>query len=349
MTSEEKEAEEMFMEANWDGSARAVMPTSALLEAKETKLGLKEHAIASPLPYGVGVYVAEPTGDERLLPMYYVSEHVTKLRGRGVKAGWYVIPEVGKPFTLHVTKVNDDKPIQPGHVSVVEIHVDGANIFGCKNENFRAETGTDEIFMGFTESSEYTEGEGFGTEKVRPFKFLKPILDAPKPLSASGPGGGGDVGNTEGAGIVQLRIFRGKPVSSKLAVQNESFDVKEVGAVNEKAAVKEGCSVRVDRAGAAVERPVVRMSETIVHDNKPVGVINVFLREKFWMESRSIIDANGNPFAPRTDDIPVDLTEENDTEGGTANGQDGQPPRKKPKKEFVDLTIVRDNIDLTEE
>ena len=102
-----------------------------------------------------------------------------------------------------------------------------------------------------------------------------------------------------------------------LSVQNESFNVVDVGAVNEKAVVTEGCSVRVDRNGEAMERPVSRMMETVVHNNKPVGVINVYLREKYWLESRSIIDSNGNPFIPTTDNAPVDLTNENDLDNDT--------------------------------
>lgn len=120
---------------------------------------------------------------------------------------------------------------------------------------------------------------------------------------------------------------------------DDNKDVK----VNEKAAIKKGCSVKTARAdtGRAVQmRSQLRFAVDTTRESK---CITVYLREKFWLQARSIIDGDGNLWKPTVhDDAPVDLTEENN-----GNGDGGEPARKKGKLEVVNLTLVKDSIDLT--
>lgn len=90
---------------------------------------------------------------------------------------------------------------------------------------------------------------------------------------------------------------------------------------------------------------------------KDEGSFTIFLREKFWLQSRRIIHADGTPWTPKKDLSSIDLTTNGEvsavddssidpsakTEADTADA----PPKKKVKRENEQWKKIKDCIDLT--
>jgi len=282
----------------------------------------------------------------RQLPMYYVSPRVAKLRGRGLQAGWYVVPEVGKKFCIHATNISSvsSSSASPGEErkSAIEIRVDGTNIFTGLS---LISSGINDVFKGFAHSSKYTQGSVDGTETIREFKFASVNPTEETDGGASAPSKNNPLKTT---GCVELQIAYGKlegPTDAPLPTVEESGnnnddgddEVEVVANVDEKEAIKAGCSVKTGREKTKMDVAVRRIPGKFVVDSQaPPAVITIYFRERYWLQSRSIIDGDGNIWKPSMDETPVDLTDEN-----------CEPPKKKAKTDVVDLTLVDDKIDLT--
>ncbi len=318
----------------WDGSPRAVVPDNELLASELPLLGLGAHAKQSPLPYGLAVLV-----DKRPVPLYYVSPKVATSRGRGVRTGWYVAAELGRPFQLRMTNAwTKNASITPrGLVRVAEICVDGANIFGNPHENVRLNFQEEEDFAGFTVGVVYEDGSTQGRERVKPFRFAKAKTNTEAKHDADAEA---DVG------MIQLRIYKGHARDADLSETEKTYDVAAPSVVHEKRAVKGGQSVCVDLADEVVNQAVSRSNDVITYDEAPPDTVDLFLREKYWLESRCIIDAEGNAWKPSTGEAPIDLTLTEDADLGATSVTRNA---KRAKVEVVDLTLVRDNIDLTQD
>ncbi len=258
-------------------------------------LGTRELASESPLPYGLGLYQRSEAGVEVGQDMYYVSPEVAKARGRGVLPGWYVVATPGTEFTLRLTNVHEvgngmvrDKIIDLTFAACAEVIVDGLNVIGGISAYQVNPAGEETRISGFQECETFRPGYRRGESDVRVFRFSKVHPRA-------------DVQGEEDecVGSLRLRIHSGR-----LRVNTNSHRFKinptapEVGEVNETSASKLGRSVRVDKNGAIVNERILRSAYSVERENME-GEVMVFMRERYWLESRSIIDADGNAFKPK--------------------------------------------------
>jgi len=337
----------------WDGSPRAVVPSQSMLESTVPILATQQHAEDSPNEYGLAVFVMDDLGIggkfppiRRQLPMYYVSPPLAESRGRGLLPGWYVVPEVGKNFRIHTTHLS--RGVSPSSYSyswtentnsALKIRVDGAEI---RTGFSFVSPGSNGAFMGFTQSAKFTQGSVVGSQTIREFKFasVKPVVKGNSNIMPANPQ------NT--AGCIELQIFYGEMDDSSDAKLHAREDTAVEATthsstnVSEKAAIKSGCSVKTARDGAAKQVPMRRVRGKFIIDSAQESkIITVYLREHYWLESRRIIDTDGNPWKPSLDITPVNLCEDDDDDN------QGERARKKTKTEVVDLTLVNDNIDLT--
>lgn len=85
-----------------------------------------------------------------------------------------------------------------------------------------------------------------------------------------------------------------------------------------------GKSIQVARNGEKLTKTEHR-SSVYLGDKRDAGSVSVFLREKFWLEFRPILDAGGNPCTSKRSIDGVDLDKHED-----GNGKDG-PAIKKVK------------------
>lgn len=77
-----------------------------LINSRTPILGTSAHALASPLPYGIGVYSIDSNGEKQALPVYFVSPKMALLRPRGVKPGGYVEAVPGTEFEIRTTAIH---------------------------------------------------------------------------------------------------------------------------------------------------------------------------------------------------------------------------------------------------
>jgi len=70
--------------------------------------------------------------------------------------------------------------------------------------------------------------------------------------------------------------------------------------------------------------------------------VKLYVREKFWLQARNIIDADGNLWTPTKDEVSLDV---DDVEDQTAENE-YEPSIKRMKKEESRLVGIKDFIDL---
>lgn len=163
------------------------------------------------------------------------------------------------------------------------------------------------IVDGTTESESQEKGK-----TIRKFKFSKVTTSE----------GEGDSG-LRGSGAIVVIMCSGK------CVPQEGKDWKlDLGAgnstVEEKEAVKAGKSISVSRDGEKVTKTFTSSGFKIISPKKE-GSFTSFLRERFWLQSRRIIHADGTPWGPVKDVPIIDLCTKADPTDG--------PPQKKIKRE----------------
>lgn len=142
---------------------------------------------------------------------------------------------------------------------------------------------------------------------------------------------------TQGTGEIVAKMHSGRRFQVKL--RNEK---RHIGAgsskMSEKTAVKSGKSIGVARNGGTLKTKQGTSYEDL-RNTQEAGSVKVFLREKFWLESRRIIHADGTPWAPKVEVSDTDLDEQ------VASDENIAPSTK--KIEVVNLTKIQDSIDLT--
>lgn len=316
----------------WDPNfARACKPPAVLVDSIAPVLGTGAHALASPLPYGLGVRALCLNGDRRPLKLYYVSPKAAAARAsRGVKAGWYVVAEPGVEFELAITAVQPEFPnvggvkMENGHSAKCAIFVDGIFV-----ESYRMYWKFGELTCaGFIESESYVAGAARGTATTRRFKFKK----------AETTEEAGDAADNNNAGSIFVEMFSGKLEENQQNQLDLSHDLNGVdGKICEKEAAKNGKSIKVGKDGERVTNTIHRGTEGIPV-SKSEGSFEIYLREKFWMESRQIIDIDGKPWKPTVEVSDVNVDEQPDV---VTPVEAVEPAKKKAKNEDV--------VDLTEE
>ena len=297
--------------------ARAVTPSDSLLSATVPVRCIAQHGLESPQPYGCGFITENEDGIGGEAPMYWVSPLVARARGRGVKSGWYVVAKVGEYFDLHVANIKDSKQTSNYHAIATHIDVDGANPLGSTRA-LLCNPGKEAVVRGFVESSTYEQGECDGVLNMRRFRFAKARVTE-------------DDNREAGVARVMLRISQGPMQKSRLDARHETGLLSKASAVGEKAVIKQGESVRVQRDGTRIQERLER-AEFHVTMSELVGCVVVYIREKQWLQARNILDRRGAVWKPRILSTPVDLTQVSDDD-------DSRSAKKRRKlTPVIDLT-----------
>lgn len=306
-----------------DDLPRAVVPSAELFEAVQPKLCSSIHAKETPHPYGIAVHIKhKETGIKHAQPMYFVSEYVAQARGRGVRAGWYLVVQPGTKFSLLLSRViGGGAPVSEGTIhTAVQVFVDGVNVEGPGGQIIFPGVRDERRLYGFVKS--YSDDEG--TAEVRQFQFQRSEMSESSTVGIEdGPE------ETVNANCIQLRMYTG-PLMRCTVPSTTKYDIlSKKSCVSEKIALKKGLGISVARDGKVVR---TRASQSLGHyvqfDGSLDAIINVYFRERFWLESRSIIDSDGNAWTPRKIAEVIHLVDEpSDVPDGKSS-----VPYKKPKR-----------------
>lgn len=229
------------------------------------------------------------------LRLYYVSPKMAALRQQAVKPGWYVVAVPGTSFELAITAVQPGFPTINGS-KLPESHAAEAILYiDCEYEfQVRSEIADEEFFLkGFVESVEFADGEIDGKETCRRLVFQK------SSVLEDEDGATGNMERREQSSI-RLVVVSGKSIPAAEVAQSETVDVGVKNTtVSEKSAAKEGKSLFV-QSGEVVKNARCDISEDLETETE-AGFVEVFLREKYWMMARRIIDEDGNPWTPKSE------------------------------------------------
>lgn len=326
------------MALQWDKiSSRACKESIALSKNEHPVLGTAHHAMASPMPYGLGVCAVVDDSKKVPLPLYYVSEKAASTRGKGVPPGWYVVATPGTTFELRLSAIQpkfpeiNGKSLPPSHGTSATVFVDGLQVRTARaNKSFN-----ELIIPGFVESWLHFEGETVGEDHVRQFVFQK------TPTVEEG------VAKTEDAyGCILVQISSGplQRVSLPSTVYEDVDLHNDLEKVGEKEAAKLGKSVKVSRNGRRTTT-TYNMLNTTIRNPRVESTLAIFLREKFWLESRRIIDAHGKPWTPTSEPLLLSSSFRLAfSKRIKAPENENDPKRQKRDKQ---RPVVKDFIDLT--
>jgi len=310
----------------WDGLPRAVFPSTQLQEAQVPVLATYSHAEASPLPYGLAVYVMDSTVDgaiERHLPLYWVSSDAAA--ERNIDSGWYIAAEKDKVFSLRLTDVQlghhhlHGVTVAQGRACAAEVYVDGTNVEGFAKAIDKPYQGRDRVYRGFTLAKTYAGVSG-GTKSLSLFKFKQNTALETTSTRAS-----------SAVGTIEFKIFCGPYKEFQQTPSSWNEPLKDETPINEKEVVKGGKSIGVDRTGTVVQEPnnhIEGFFWTIERENEYdggfVGKVTIYMREKSWMIRNRIM--HGIVKSPKS--------------STAGNIQQTRKPKRK--------SLIFDQIDLTE-
>lgn len=281
--------------------------------------------------------------------MFWVSRALARGRGRGVEEGWYVLAHIGDNFSLHVTNVHPEGGVHVNGMNLnevnqanevngedenegldacVKVEVDGTNPIGTRG--FVVKPHFEKVLNGFAESATYRRDSTEGTLGVRRFRFEKAALQE----AGSETGGVGSMqqGGGGSKGCIQLLIGLGQRLEKRLGREQTSGMLPSLEKTDEIAAVKKGESVRVNRMGEVMSEKLTR-AKFELKCGCLKGIVKVFIRQWYWLESRFIIDRNGRAWKPAVP-RPIDLT--SDAEDAAAGA--GERAAKRQKSGVIDLT-----------
>lgn len=315
-------------------SPRAIAPGAALSRARHPESASAAHASASRLPYGLGVIV-----DGTPVPLVHVSETAAARRGPGVEPGWYVAAHPGSSFELALTRVHnrlrDAKPA-PGFGVVAELLVGGVSVapggyrVSCERTELRV--------RGFSEGLRFKVDRNAGHDTVLPFVFKRaPTVDASEHADNA----------ADNSGHIRLVVYSGLlRVATRSSVCTKPSRARGARAVHEKVALKHGRSIAVDAAKCRVDVVAPRAALFVPLNGAVIeGSITIFLRERFWLESRRIIDAKGGPWRPVVNAASIDV------DGGCVKKEvrqmtldTSQVKLEKPKEEPVSAVSFETNV-----
>lgn len=289
------------------------MPNAAVKAMQVPMVGTASMAKMSPYPYGIGVYVG---GKPKTL--YYISESVAEGKGHGVEEGWYVeAGESGEPFEIRISNVHKKGEehfkgelfAENDKGASAKLFVDGFNTLGVNSTGgYQIMPGKAELsVLGFTTHEEFAKSSSAGKTVNIEFSFspVEIVPDGEEP----------NLPNSEETGLIKMEIYVGDLFANPQASYLQNYKLAGTSKVSEKAAMKFGRSVQVARAGKTVMSPCHRMTRSVMKTNVHARV-KVFIRERFWLESRHIIAADGSAWRPRIDEEVVVLDNDADTEEG---------------------------------
>lgn len=282
------------MDCYWDGKPRATVPTAAMMNSPDVLSPNAETAEQSLFPLGLGIY-SKPQGggSPSPLPLFYVSPLAAAARapganeqnGPGVRPGWYALARPDEAFDVRISLVNDaragahDEEYMSTSLRVDGISNNSYKVF-CKSPPH-----TERVERGYIQRVE--KGDSFRYRShLRPFLFRSASSETPASGDAAG-----DVGT------ICLRVYVGKAVPRNPNAHMEARKFEALGSVgvSEKAAAKEGRSLRVGTGSSSFSSGESLSSWTTPSKRRVDDAgVEVFVREHTWMRSRRIIDDAGH-------------------------------------------------------
>jgi len=342
----------------WEGEEpRAVVPSQALLNAENPVEATTELALASPYAFGIGIttinlardpdvdedeYSDSEHGEDDLepLPLYYVSPKVAKERPDEVKAGWYVQADPGKPFIVTISPLHGSDSVQRTtgrdfDVVLAHMKVDGKETDDV-DQVFDSEEYEEVPVRGFSETAQVRDNNR--RSSLRQFQFYKPKTTT-KGVAGRAARDAGQIKLF----MVKAKYGRRETTQRRRKVparkKKQANSTAKAAPVNEETAIKWGLSVGVSGEGATEPSEDHVTDYKITKRKKLKKNITIFVREKFWLESRRIIE-NGKAYIPPPREEPstpevVDLENpaEPDDDYGDTNG--GSASRPDVKDEWI--------------
>ncbi len=244
-----------------------------------------------------------------------------------MKDGWYVVADPGESFEVTVSPLRGtDSVVQT--VATADMIMTRLQVDGTFADNavmiFDRSTSAEERYCGFAQTVEYSADRlTRRVISVRRFEFYKAPTTADE---------AGQAKLSPQAGQIRLHMEsgslgptyvpkprkkpRGKEVESKLGARKTGTEK-----VHEEKAMKWGLSVGVRRDGEAIEKTSIDAKFKIKKRKKLPKTITIYVRERFWLESRRIIDLNGKAYRPPVRPAnpipaPVDVIDLNDEAEG---------------------------------
>jgi hypothetical protein len=170
---------------------------------------------------------------------------------------------------------------------------------------------------------------------LRRFAFRKAVTTEYDPHAPSP-----DAEESQGAdaGSIRLQVMSARRGAANVVKEKNDYALDDAKPVNEKDAQKKGISVGVDRAGERVTTSS-RAFQFRVHDREVMDEkeIVIHVRERFWMQSRRLVDASGAP-------CTLKMANALQRNVGRSGGADAGASSAKKAKVFVPGEV----IDLTD-
>lgn len=335
----------------WDHTPRAVFPSPRLLQAQHPILSTHSISTASPLPYGIAVFLANDSdtnrnATQRPLPMYWVSQ-VAAIR-RKIPSGWYLYPSesnsIEKNFSLRLTNVQPAENHRihrrklTGSLScVAEISIDGINVGGRpKLSAKKLSPGKELSVQGFTIQKKFgSDREGMNF--VKSFRWTRTgAKEEDEEVAEEREEDYADSNSKEHVGMIQVRLFSGKRRYRELTkFKKFTQPLKKAPALSEIEVNKDGRRFAVERIDSpVVKKPTTRVGWKFVPEQEE-GCITVFVREKRWLKIKSIINEDGSPFK---DPVPSPRKSSSRRRRKSRRSARKQT-RRAPIKDFIDLTL----------
>lgn len=306
----------------------------------------------SPSPLGIVLVGYNEHGCGKILPLYYVSAKAAHqrspasnpLNGEGVKPGWYTAANPSMHYAVRYVSNNNLIKRTPLIKSPTDkcfradLTIDGTYVGGrvlCLTKTYKLEkkNGWDGFSRGITKNR-------WGlTQSISQFQFAK--------LGASHSDHSDQTPSEnvapENFGTIRVGLDVGDAKSKNHSQKaKHDFYNSSMDSVGEKVIAKRGISMKTE-AGRSTQINVPLYCEFVISRAMPELTVDIYVREKTWLQSRNILDDAGNACscdaflkrrsaqAPRTaPTAAIDLTDE---------------PIKLEKKEVK--PIIKDEVDLT--
>lgn len=257
------------------------------------------------------------------------------------QVGIYAVLDPGQQFLVLVTALHEDESVRntvgdSADVILARLRVDG------KDTNdvdilFSDIEWDEHVIDGFTESSELSACGDERRSTNRLFVFFKARTTAQGVAGKAVPNDGQIRMNFESAKYGRIRDHSPKRKAPKKATPEKVPKAKPTGprVVHEETAAKLGLSVGVTRDGEEQEANHFVSPYRFRKRKKLPKNIVIFVRERYWLESRRIIDLEGKAYhpperpPPTVDPVPVPL----DDDDGKEAGGEHEEVKKEPKKE----------------
>lgn len=305
---------------HWNGhDSRAVVPTESMKSCRDVLLGSPLYTSSSPSALALGVYaVVNFTDDDSTnigfqcdltaddddasadsMPLFYVSKQVAEDRSRcgiPVTPGWYLVATPGQSFEVRVTptagELTVNRTAPTAAALIANVLVDGVDASPGGSAYSPDTLGYETRIRGFVEHM--ARDASGGSLIMRQFIFRKASLTDCAASSKVSPVKQED---SEGA-ISTIKLVVSTAILGEANVTEEhgSYVMKQATPVDEKAALKSGTSLGVDREGQRIVTTTRSFHYKVVGRKVlPHLEVVVHVRERFWMETRRLVDRFGKP------------------------------------------------------